>query len=127
MTLREIISVLICSCLSPIAAAQEVFPPGPSTIPRSSVEHTQDFSEIVVPITSLKITPTLKLGMSGKLGPNLGVDAKFGTGFCLDAECSFIATNYHVAITTRADKIQKEKIVQRYFATGPDDEGATAN
>jgi hypothetical protein len=90
-------------------------------------EHTQDFSEIVVPITSVKITPSLKLGMSGKLEPNLGMDAKFGTGFCLDASCSFIVTNYHVAITTRADKIQKEKIVQRYFATGPHDEGATPN
>jgi hypothetical protein len=93
------------------------------------VEHTQDFSEIVVPITSLKITPSLKLGISGKLGPNLGLDAKFGfgTGFCLDATCEFIATNYHVAVTARADKIEREKIVQRYFATGPHDEGATPN
>jgi hypothetical protein len=91
------------------------------------VDHTQDFSEIVVPITSVKITPTLKLSMKGKLKRGLDVDARFGTGFCLDAECRFIATNYHVAATMQTGKIQKEKIVQRYFATGPDDHGATPN
>jgi hypothetical protein len=102
--------------------------PSPSTIrPSVKVEHTQDFSEIVVPITSVKITPSLKLGLSGKPGPNLGLEANFGTGFCLDAACEFIATNYHVAVTTLADKIEREKIVQRYFATGPQDEGATPN
>jgi hypothetical protein len=63
MILREIIAILIaCSWLSPIAAAQKAFP-SPPTIPRSStVEHTQDFSEIVVPITSVKTTPSVKLG-----------------------------------------------------------------
>lgn len=124
MTVREIISTLIaCSCLSPIAVAQKA-----STIqPSATVEHTQDFSEIVVPITSLKITPSLKLAMSGKPAPGVGIDAKFGTGFCLDAECRFIATNYHVAVTARVDKIEREKIVQRYLATGPDDKGATPN
>jgi len=126
--LREIIPILIaCSCLSPIALAQRVFP-DPSTVPPSStVEHTQDFSEIVVPITSMKLTPSAKLGISGKLGPKLNIDAYFGTGFCLDAACRFIATNYHVAMTTRANKIKREKIIQRYLATGPHDEGATAN
>src|SRR5712692_6810057 len=128
MILRKIIPILIaCSCLSPIAAAQRVFP-SPSTVPPSStVEHTQDFSEIVVPITSVKFTPSVKLGLSGKLGPKLDIDANFGTGFCLDAACRFIATNYHVAMTARADKIKREKIIQRYLATGPHDEGATAN
>src|SRR6266852_5618096 len=128
MILREIIPILIaCSCLSPIAAAQRVFP-SPSTIPPSStVEHTQDFSEIVVPITSVKITPSAKLGFSGKLGPKLDLDANFATGFCLDAACRFIATNYHVAMTMRVHKIKREKIIKRYFATGPQDEGATAN
>ncbi len=98
MVLREIIPTLIaCSCVSPMAAAQKVFS-SPSTIPPSStVEHTQDFSEIVVPITSVKMTPSVKLGISGKLGPKLDIDANFGTGFCLDAACRFIATNYHVA------------------------------
>src|SRR6266487_5486870 len=128
MILRKVIPILIaCSCLPPIAAAQGVLP-GRSTIqPSSTVEHTQDFSEIVVPITSVKIIPSAKLGIKGKLGPKLDVDAYFGTGFCLDAACRFIATNYHVAITTRARKIKGEKVIQRYFATGPHDEGATAN
>src|SRR5216683_4963773 len=128
MILREIIPILIaCSSLSPIAAAQRVFPSPSTSPPSSTVEHTQDFTEIVVPITSVKITPSAKLRFSGKLGPKLDLDANFATGFCLDAACRFIATNYHVAITTRVHKIKREKIIKRYFATGPHDEGATAN
>ncbi len=128
MILREIIPVLICSCLSPIAAAQKAFPAGPSTIPLSSTaEHTQDFSETVVPITSVKISPSAKLGISGKLGPKLHVEGTFGTGFCLDPPCRFIATNYHVAMATQAHKVKRETIIQRYLATGSNDEGATAN
>src|SRR5713226_4117222 len=128
MILREVIPILVaCFCLSPIAAAQKDFP-SPSTIPPSStVEHTQDFSEIIVPITSVKFAPSVKLGITGKLGPKLDMDANFGTGFCLDAACRFIATNYHVAMTTRTHKIKGEKIFQRNLATGPQDEGATAN
>ncbi len=128
MILRNVIPLLIVSsCLSSSAPAQEVSPSLP-TIPRSStVEHTQDFSEIVVPIASIRLTPSVKLSVSGKLSPKLGLDAAFGTGFCLDAKCRFIATNYHVAVTTRVDKIKREKIIQRYFATGPHDKGATAN
>src|SRR5260370_7448813 len=128
MILREIAPILIAySCLSPIAASQKVLPSCSAMPPSSTVELTEDFSESVVPITSVKITPSVKLGISGKLGPKLDIDANFGTGFCLDAACRFIATNYHVAMTTRADKIKREKIIQRYFATGPHDEGATAN
>jgi hypothetical protein len=128
MTLWKAVAVLVaCFYVSPSAAAQRVFP-SPSAIPSdSTVEHTQDFSEIVVPITSWKITPSVKLGIAGKPGPKLDMDASFGTGFCLDARCRFIVTNYHVAMTTRAGKIKREKIIQRYFATGPDDKGATAN
>ncbi len=126
MILRKIIPILILSsCLSPSARAQEA---SPSTIPPpSTVEHTQDFSEIVVPITSVKFIPSVKLGISGKPVPKLDMDTNLGTGFCLDAACRFIATNYHVAMTTRAGRIKREKIIQRYFATGPHDEGATAN
>ena len=128
MILREVIPILVaCFCLSPIAAAQKDFP-SPTTIPPPpTVEHTQDFSEIVVPITSVKFAPSVKLGITGKLGPKLDMDANFGTGFCLDAACRFIATNYHVAMTTRTHKIKGEKIFQRNLATGPQDEGATAN
>jgi hypothetical protein len=128
MILLKVIPILIVSsCLSPSARAQEVFP-SPSTIPPSStVEHTQDFVESVVPITSVRIGPSVKLGISGKLGPKLNLNENFSTGFCLDAACRFIATNYHVAVTSGVHKIKGEKIIQRYLATGPDDNGATAN
>jgi hypothetical protein len=100
----------------------------PSVIPPSSTaEHTQDFVEVVVPITSVGLIPSGKLGMSGKLSPKLDMDARFGTGFCLDAACRFIATNYHVAVSARVHKIKGQRVVQRYLATGPDDKGATAN
>src|ERR1700730_5059883 len=119
--------LIACFCLSPVAVAQKDFP-SPSTSQSSvTVEHTQDFAEIVVPITALKITPSFKLSMSGKPVPGLGLKAGFGTGFCLDAKCAFIVTNYHVAATTEAGKIEGEKIVQRYLATGPHDQGATPN
>jgi hypothetical protein len=91
------------------------------------VEHTQDFSEVVVPITSVKFTPSVKLGITGKPRPNLDVEAGLGTGFCLDAACRFIATNYHVAMGTRTHRIKGEKIFRRFLATGPQDKGATAN
>src|SRR6266446_7834060 len=103
----KILALLLCSAIIQV----------PSAV--AKVEHTNDFSETVVRITTLKFTPSLKLGLTGNLNPSLGVDAKFGTGFCLDAACRFIATNYHVAATTLAGKVEREKIVQRYFATGP--------
>jgi hypothetical protein len=125
--MRETVPILIVySFLSPVAAPQTALPS--STIPPPSlVEHTQDFCETVVPITSVKFTPSVKLGITGKPGPNLGIDTNFGTGFCLDARCRFIVTNYHVAMTARARKIKGEKIIHRYFATASDDKGATAN
>jgi hypothetical protein len=126
--LRNIIPVLIVSsCLFPSAPAQEAFPRSSTISPSSTVEHTQDFVEVVVPITSVGLKPSAKLGISAKLSPKLDVDARFGTGFCLDASCRFIATNYHVAVSGRVRKIKGEKIVQQYLATGPDDKGATAN
>jgi hypothetical protein len=126
MILHQVIPILMaCSCVSPVALSQKVFL---RTIPPSStVEHTQDFVESVVPITSVRITPSAKLGITGRLGPKLDLEAGFGTGFCLDAACRFIVTNYHVAITTRPSKIKHEKIIQQYLATGPADNGATAN
>jgi hypothetical protein len=128
MILRKVIpSLIVYSCLFPLGAAQKVSTPRPSTIPPSSVEHTQDFVESVVPISSVKLTPSVKLGITGKLGPTLHVGADFGTGFCLDAACRFIATNYHVAVTSRVRKIKGERIIQRYLATGPNDNEATAN
>ncbi|HYL09602.1 MAG TPA: serine protease [Candidatus Acidoferrales bacterium] len=122
---RNLSILIACSCVSSVCAAQKVFP-GPSTS-SSAVEHTADFSEIVVPITSVKVTPSPKIGLSGRFVPKVGISAAFGTGFCLDAACRFIVTNYHVAMVMRTKKIKGERIIQRYLATGPDDEGATAN
>ena len=129
MILRKVIPILIVySYLSRSAVAQRVPQAGASTIPPSlTLEHTQDFSETVVPVASIKLTPSLKLGISGKLKPKLDVSADGGTGFCLDPQCRFIATNYHVAAVAQPHKIKGEKIIQPYFATGPDDEGATVN
>jgi hypothetical protein len=122
---RFALALIVSSCLSVSNPAQEAFP-SHSTIPPSS-EHTLDFSQVVLPITSVKFTPSAKLGITGGLSPGLDMDAKFGTGFCLDPACRFIVTNYHVAVTTRVRKIKDERIFQRYLATGPHDEGATAN
>lgn len=106
--------MIVCSYLSPSVPAQRVFPsPLPSALP-STVVQAQDFNKTVVPITELKF-----LGFA--------IEGKFGTGFCLDPECRFIGTNYHVAITVRPRKIKGVKVIQRYLATGPDDEGATLN
>jgi Trypsin-like peptidase domain len=115
MILRKVIPILfVCSCLSHWAAAQTDLPNLlPLVFPPTGIL-AQDFNKIVVPITELKL-----------LG--LGIEGKFGTGFCLDPECRFIGTNYHVAMMARPRKIKGEKVVQRYLATGPDDEGATVN
>jgi hypothetical protein len=55
----------------------------------------------------------------------VGIEGKFGTGFCLDPECRFIGTNYHVAAVAHPRKIKGLKVVEVYLATGPKDEGAT--
>jgi hypothetical protein len=104
--------------------AQEALPSSSTIAPYST---PADFSNTVVPITAIKIKPSIKIGISGKPGPGLGIGAAFGTGFCLDPACRFIATNYHVAVTTQARKVKREKIIQRHFATGPQDQGATPN
>lgn len=55
------------------------------------------------------------------------MQAEFGSGFCLDPDCQFIGTNYHVAAMVGRPKIRGAKVVERYLATGPNDEGATLN
>jgi hypothetical protein len=57
----------------------------------------------------------------------LGVEGRFGTGFCLDPGCRFVGTNYHVAAISQPRKIQGQRVVARYLATSPEDEGATVN
>jgi hypothetical protein len=115
MILRNVIPILIvCSCLSPSALAQRVFPNPLLSASPSTVVDAQDFNKTVLPITELKL-----------LG--LGIEGKFGTGFCLDPQCRFIGTNYHVAMMAEPRKIKGQKVIQRYLATGPNDEGATVN
>jgi hypothetical protein len=93
-------------------AAQTLPNPFPSGSSSTAVD-AQDFSKTVLPITELKL--------------GLGIEGRFGTGFCLDPACRFIGTNYHVAKLARPRKIEGEKIIQRYLDTGPDDKGATVN
>lgn len=78
------------------------------------VAFAQDLSKTVFPITHMK-----------RLGP--GAEFKFATGFCLSEDCRFVGTNYHVATTAQVRKIKGDKIIRSYFATGPDDDGATIN
>jgi hypothetical protein len=115
MIMRKVIPFLIvCSFLSQSAPAQKVSPISlPLALP-STVVHAQELNKTVVPITELKF-----LGF--------GIEGKFGTGFCLDPVCRFIGTNYHVAMTARPRKIKGQRVIHRYFATGPNDEGATLN
>src|SRR5438046_7139995 len=121
MISRKIIPILIVyTCLPSSAPAQ--------TGPPSTVERTQDFSEIVVPIASVKmLIPSVGIGITGKLGPTLGMEAKLGTGFCLDAECRFIVTNYHVAAIARPHRISRNNIIQRYPQPAAHDAGGTAH
>lgn len=73
-----------------------------------------DFDKTVFPLTELHFI-------------GLGIEGKFGTGFCLDPECRFIGTNYHVAVMSHPRKIKGQKVLARYLATSPEDEGATLN
>ena len=115
MILRKVIPILFaCLCLCHSTSAQTDLPNLLPLVLPSTARHAQDFSKTVVPITELKF-----------LG--LAMEEKFGTGFCLDPECRFIATNYHIAMMGQPRKIKGEKVVQRYLATGPDDEAATVN
>lgn len=95
--------------------------------------HAQDFSKTVLPITHIKlkvkkesIPSTLGLAaLIPKVGP--AVEEDFGTGFCIDPDCRLIGTNYHVAANGRPLTIKGQRVIQRYLATGPDDDGATLN
>jgi Trypsin-like peptidase domain len=68
------------------------------------------------------VVPIMKLTI---LGP-VGLVIRFGSGFCLNPECRYIVTNYHVAKTMgKHFSIQHEPVVERWLASGPNDEGAT--
>src|SRR5271157_4522521 len=105
MVLRKVIPILIASsCLSSLAWAQKDLSDLLPLVTPSTARYAQDFSKTVVPITELKLR-------------GLSIEGRFGTGFCLDPECRFIGTNYHVAMMARPRKIKGEKVVQRYLAT----------
>jgi hypothetical protein len=115
MILRKVLSILIvCSFFLHAAPGQTIFRDLLRLVPFTSVVFAQDLSKTVLPITQLKLS-------------GLGVEAKFGTGFCLDPDCRLIGTNYHVAVIARPRKIKGDEVIQRYLGTGPDDEGATMN
>lgn len=80
----------------------------------NSVVSAQDLSKTVFPITQVKL-----------LGP--GAEVKLATGFCLSEDCRFVGTNYHVAMMLQLHKIKGDKVIHRYLATGPGDDGATIN
>lgn len=119
MILRVVILIGLAYSFLPIpSSAQLVAANTPSVATTPSAIQPQDFSHIVFPITTLKIR---SFGPAGKL------EVGFGTGFCLDPGCQFVGTNYHVALLEHPRKIRGEKVIQKYLATGPKDEGATTN
>ena len=78
-------------------------------------------SALTIASAGRTVVPITKLNIYGPIG-----DIKFGSGFCLDPECRFIVTNYHVATAMgKRFSIQHEPVVQRWLASGPNDEGAT--
>ena len=109
--LSVVLAICLCAALQTPAQdmgfhANALVRPGIGTAPA-------DFDNTVIPISELKI--------------GLGIESKFGTGFCLDPGCRLIATNYHVAAIAKPSKIDGQPIVDRFLATGPDDDGATMN
>jgi len=53
-----------------------------------------------------------------------GLETRSGTGWCVDAGCSLLATNYHVAKEGLPGKIGGAKVAGVYLASGPTDYGA---
>jgi hypothetical protein len=71
--------------------------------------------QVVFPITGFKLE--IKHGSFLSL--------KFGTGFCLDQECRFVGTNYHVAkIMGEQVRIKGVSSAHRFLDSGPDDTGS---
>jgi hypothetical protein len=79
--------------------------------------YAQEFvpEHVVFPITDFKpdITHLASFSM------------KFGTGFCLDRDCRFVGTNYHVAkVMGKYVRIKGVFSAHRYLDSEPGDEGA---
>jgi len=79
--------------------------------------YAQEFvpEQVVFPITEFK--PDIK---------HLALfSMKFGTGFCLDQDCRFVGTNYHVAkVMGNYVRIKGVFSTHRYLDSGADDAGA---
>lgn len=98
-----------------------------------SPSSAQDLSKTVLPLSGFHLKLKKKslpssagwAALMPKIAPALETD--LGTGFCVDPECRFIGTNYHVAALARPRKIKGDEVIQRYLATGPEDDGATTN
>ena len=104
---RKLFSFLVSPLITAWpAVAQEV-----GANPRLAPPAMQDFDRTVLAIRDLKFNPS-------------GVAAAFGTGFCVDPICEYVATNYHIEEKARPLRIGNRKIVARHSATGPNDEGA---
>ncbi len=132
MWLHNILPILIAwFCLVPVVAAQKTSPDTPASPSSSATEATEDFSQSVFPISSMKIRPSIRLNPSlnlnirSKLMPGFKLEDDEGTGFCLDAVCRFVVTNYHIAVGARIRKINGVPIIQRYLATGAADQDIT--
>src|SRR5581483_239413 len=71
--------------------------------------------QVVFPITNFR--PDLQY-----LAP---FSVKFGTGFCLDPDCRFVGTNYHVAkLMGKYVRIKGVRAVHLYLDSAPNDSGA---
>lgn len=114
VTLRKLsLGLAICLSTALQAPAQEMVYHANALVRPGISPAPADFDQTVIPISELKI--------------GLGIESKYGTGFCLDPGCRLIATNYHVAAIAKPSKIDGQPVVDRFLATGPDDDGATMN
>ena len=114
LTLRKLcLALAVCLCAALQAPAQDIGFHANALVRPGIGSAPADFDNTVIPISELKV--------------GLGIESKFGTGFCLDPGCRLIATNYHVAAIANPSKIDGQPIVDRFLATGPDDDGATMN
>lgn len=102
----------MCSVACAPATAQTVVR-DMSSGPNATVQILK-LEKTVFPITEIKFGGAVLAG-------------EFGTGFCLDPVCRFVATNYHVAIIAKPRKIRGQRVIRQYLATSPNDEGASEN
>src|SRR5690348_7508973 len=114
MTIHRIFLFLIVISFTTSVPAQEMSQNASPLVPPTPIVPVKDFARTVLPITELKFV-------------GYGVKAGFGTGFCLDPQCRFIGTTYHLAALAHPVRIKGQKVVRTYLATGPDDEDATVN